>query len=150
MSRAGSDRAGFTLIELLVVLVLAASIATLVAPALSNALALSELKAGARTLASALRQARGHAIAGHRDVALLLDVNERAWRVSGQAQPHHLPSRLHVALYAAQSEMASQNAGAIRFFPDGSSTGGRITVAARDRRYVVDVAWLTGRVTVHD
>ncbi|BAU50064.1 general secretion pathway protein H [Sulfurifustis variabilis] len=141
---------GFTLLELLVVLVLAASVAALVAPALSGAVALAELKAGARTLASALRHARGRAIAEHRDVALLLDVEARTWRVTGQERTHRLVSRLDLRLYTAQSEVTSRDAGSIRFFPDGSSTGGRITLAARNRAYVVDVAWLTGRVTIHD
>lgn len=141
---------GFTLLELLVVLVLAASVAALAAPAFSNAVAAVELKAGARTLASALRHARGRAIAEHRDVVLLLDVEERTWRVSGQERTHRLPLRLDLRLYTAQSEVTSEDAGAIRFFPDGSSTGGRIILAARDRAYAVDVAWLTGRVTIHD
>jgi general secretion pathway protein H len=36
----------------------------------------------------------------------------------------------------------------VRFFPDGGSNGGRITLAAGDRKYDVDVDWLTGRVAI--
>ena len=38
----------------------------------------------------------------------------------------------------------------IRFYSDGSSTGGRITVASGERKYLVDVDWLTGRVSIGD
>ena len=50
-----------------------------------------------------------------------------------------------VLLLAACSE---QDTGAIRFFPDGSSTGGRVTLMVGERSYAVDVDWLTGRVRV--
>ena len=35
------------------------------------------------------------------------------------------------------------------FFPDGSSTGGRITLRSEVSAYRVDVDWLTGQVRVH-
>ena len=34
------------------------------------------------------------------------------------------------------------------FFPNGTSTGGRVVLAAADGRRAVNVDWLTGRVTV--
>ena len=33
---------------------------------------------------------------------------------------------------------------------NGSSTGGRVTLAATGQSYVVDVNWLTGRVAIHE
>jgi len=57
---------------------------------------------------------------------------------------------LELKLYAAQSEVSSERRGSIRFYPDGSSTGGRITVAAGERKYLVDVDWLTGRVSINE
>ena len=39
-------------------------------------------------------------------------------------------------------------AGAVLFFPDGGSTGGRITIVRDQRRYDVRIDWLTGQVTV--
>ena len=53
-------------------------------------------------------------------------------------------------LYAAQSEVESARKGSIRFYADGSSTGGRITVSSGERKYLVDVDWLTGRVSIAD
>jgi general secretion pathway protein H len=61
-----------------------------------------------------------------------------------------LPGDLHLQLLTAESEIVNEDRGAIRFFADGGSTGGRVTLSAGERAYVVDVSWLTGRVTVHD
>ena len=38
--------------------------------------------------------------------------------------------------------------GAILFFPDGASTGGRVQHSAKKAAWNVDVAWLTGEVQV--
>jgi general secretion pathway protein H len=65
-------------------------------------------------------------------------------------KPRKLPDNLEVKLYGAQSEVTSERRGSIRFYPDGSSTGGRITVASGERKYLVDVDWLTGRVSIED
>ena len=53
-------------------------------------------------------------------------------------------------LFTAQSDLVSDKIGAIRFFPDGGSNGGRVTVFAGERKYEVDVDWLTGRVAILD
>jgi general secretion pathway protein H len=53
-------------------------------------------------------------------------------------------------LLTAQTEVESDHRGSIRFYPDGSSTGGRITVSSGERQYLVDVDWLTGRVAIND
>jgi len=36
------------------------------------------------------------------------------------------------------------------FFPDGSATGGRVTLTASKQKRVVDVNWLTGEVRMGD
>jgi general secretion pathway protein H len=45
-------------------------------------------------------------------------------------------------------EQQGPGGGAIRFNPDGSSTGGRISLSDGGRRIAVGVDWLTGRVAV--
>jgi len=46
--------------------------------------------------------------------------------------------------------MQSERVGAIRFFPDGSSTGGRVILKRDDgdAGWQVGVNWLTGRILV--
>ena len=61
---------------------------------------------------------------------------------------HRLPARLDLKLYTAQRDLVSEKVGAVRFFPDGGSNGGRITLAAGERKYDVDIDWLTGRVSI--
>jgi len=141
---------GFTLIEIILVLVIgvAAYLLILVIPARGATSA--DLKAAARSLAAGLRQAQTIAMATKRDTALTLDLDTREFTVTGDATIRQVSKELDVKLFTAQSEVTSEKRGAIRFYPDGSSTGGRITVASGERKYLVDVDWLTGRVAIKD
>ena len=141
--------AGFTLLEVVVVLVIGAMIyAVLLATPFGRSSA-GDVKAAARTLASGLRQAQTVAITTRRDALLTVDVEAREFRVAG-LEPHHVSDRVDLKLYTAQQEVSSERVGAIRFYPDGSSTGGRITVSAGERKYLVDVDWITGRVSINE
>ena len=60
------------------------------------------------------------------------------------------PPKLSIALLTVNGEKSGATTGDIRFNPDGSSTGGRITLADGSRRVAVGVDWLTGRVSVAD
>jgi general secretion pathway protein H len=141
---------GFTLLELLFVLALMVLMLALVPPLLTGSVSGAQLKAAARELAAGLSQARSEAILRQRDAVLVLDVDRRSYQITGTARVFRLPEKLDFKLYTAQSELAGGSAGAIRFFPDGSSTGGRITVSAGERSFGVDVDWLTGRVRILD
>ena len=110
----------------------------------------ADLKAAARTVASGLRQAQSTAMATRKDAVLTIDVESREFVTSLETTPRKLPDNVELKLYAAQSEVTSERRGSIRFYPDGSSTGGRITVASGERKYLVDVDWLTGRVSIQD
>jgi general secretion pathway protein H len=141
---------GFTLLELLVVLTIAVGIAALVLPNLSNAIGLFELKSGARQMATALQAARGRAIAQDGEVAVIVDVEKRTYQVTGSGEVRPVSPELTLKLETADVEVLSDQVAAIRFFPDGSSTGGRLTLAASGQRYVISVDWLTGRVRIHE
>ena len=141
---------GFTLLELLVVLVVAAGVAAVALPRFGNAIAAVELKGATRQVASALRYAHTQAVAKRREVALRFDVKRRTFVNTDADKVHSLPTDLNLKLLTAKSEIVSEDVGAIRFFADGSSTGGQVTLSAGERAYVVDVSWLTGKVTVHD
>ena len=142
--------AGFTLIEVVLVLVIAAAAYALVISTTYRGTSTADLKAAARTLASGLRQAQTLAMTSRRDMALTIDLESREFTVTGDTSVHQLPKELDLKLYTAQTEVTSERRGAIRFYPDGSSTGGRVTVASGERKYLVDVDWLTGRVSIQD
>ena len=54
------------------------------------------------------------------------------------------------SLLTISGEQRDVTQGDIRFNPDGSSTGGRISVADGARSIAVGVDWLSGRVSVAD
>lgn len=142
---------GFTLLEMLMVLVLVAGGYTLIARFAGGGVSGAELKSAARAVAAGLRDARGTAIARQEATALVLDLDQRTFQVEGQPRARTLPDRLQLRLYTAQSEIVDDRRGAIRFYPDGSSTGGRLTLGGSgDSKLLVDVDWLTGRVTIRD
>lgn len=143
-----SRRSGFTLIELLVVLGILGLMLALLPPFLPKVHQAQQAKAAARELAAGLRTARQQAVATQKPVALLLDVAERKYALSGQLHELRLPPDTELALHAASSEQTSASAGSIRFFPDGSATGGEIALRHATQAYVVQVQWLTGRVSV--
>jgi general secretion pathway protein H len=141
---------GFTIIELLVVMVIMAMAYTLAGPMVSSGVSGTELKASARQLAAGLRKARSDAISRRREAVLTVDVEAHQFRLSDDPRVYQLPKNVAVKLFTAQSELVNGTTGSVRFFPDGGSTGGRITVSARDRNYDVDINWLTGQVAILD
>ena len=138
---------GFTLIELLAVLFILALTAAVVVPSLGGG-DVVELKSAARSLASGLRHTRNQALNDNRAATLDLDVVKHEFQLPGERRVRKLPERIDIVLFTARSEQQNEQRGAIRFFPDGSSTGGRITLSTDSMRYLVNVDWLTGRVRV--
>lgn len=139
---------GFTLMELLLVLVLLGIAYGLAAPMLSSGSVGLDIKSGVRQLAAGVRKARSIAVTERREAVLTLDVEAKQFSVTGDPKIYTLPHRLELALFTAQSELIREKTGNIRFFPDGSSTGGQITVSVGETKQYVDVDWVTGRVAI--
>jgi general secretion pathway protein H len=139
---------GFTILEMLVVLMLIALIAAVTIPTFSGGVSTTALKTAAREVAAGLRLARGQAIAQRSESVLELDVASRSFRVPPDPRVHALPPGIELKLFTAQRDLVSDQVGAVRFYPDGGSNGGRITLAAGERKFDVDVDWLTGRVAI--
>ena len=134
-------RRGFTLIEMLVVLVILGLVAGLVlarGPARSAGL---DLRSQAAQLAGVLRGARGQAIATNQQVRFALDAARHGFSVDGGVA-RSLPPQMQAVLVGDQAEIV--------FSPDGSASGGTITLAEGAGRIQVAVDWLTGRVAVAD
>jgi len=142
--------AGFTLVELLVVMAIAGLLLAVAPPLISSALPGVELKAAARRTAAGLRLAREVAIANGRDAAWVIDIEHNSYRIDGDRRRGRLPGGIDIQLVAAEDEMQSDSVGAVRFFPDGTSTGGRVILKRGDAGYQVGVNWLTGRILVAD
>ena len=141
---------GVTLLELLIVLSIMGIVAAMVVPMLGGGVSTTELRSSARQMAAALRLARSEALSTRREHFVLLDLERRVFRVDTDTREIALPRDVELKLFTAQSDLVSEKAGAIRFYPDGGSNGGRVTIAAGERKYEVDVDWLTGRVAILD
>ncbi len=141
-------KGGFTLVELLVVLAIAAVVLAIVPPLVASAFPGVELKSAARQVAAGLRTARERALAARVEALFEMDIEEHWFQVSGEARRTAVPEKLGLRLITADTELSSETRGGIRFFPDGTSTGGRVTLSYADRGYDVGVDWLTGRIRI--
>ena len=139
---------GVTLLELLIVLSIMAIVAAMVVPMFGGGVSTGELKGAARQVAAGLRLARSEALATRQETRVVLDLERRTFKAEPELREHALPHAIELKLFTAQSDLVTDRVGAIRFFPDGGSNGGRVTLAVGERKYDVDVDWLTGRVAI--
>ena len=135
---------GFTLIEVIVVLVIMALAYGLVVPALSSVLDGPRLDRAARQMVASLREARSTALIDGRTVRFTVDPAAREWRRGDRRGA--LDDEIAFRLDAPPAGRGADGAASILFFPDGGSTGGRLTLAIGERRRLIAVDWLTGRV----
>lgn len=140
---------GFTLLELLVVLAIIGFVLAFVPGFMLRSQPGLDLEVAARAIADALHRARGHAMLHNRDQLFSLDVEERLFRIAGERTPVQMAKSIEVTFQTARSELMSEKIGQIRFFPDGSATGGRIILALDGRHAEVVVDWLTGLISVN-
>ncbi len=137
-------RRGFTLIELLVVLLVIAMSLAVVGPRVAASIDSTRLNASLRSVLTSARAARTLARTQQREVALVFDVVDRSYRIDEEREIPIRPRDTIVKITAAESERLSDSRIAIRFFPDGSATGGRVQFGPDERARFVDIDWLTG------
>ncbi len=150
MQRFSNRSDGFTLIELLIVIVIVATAAVVAGPNISSGRSTAELKSGARDIASALRYVRGQALITHKDTLFTINLKNNSYRVSGRKKKFQIAKEIDITLVTAQSELTGEGEGRIRFFSDGSSTGGRVTLEIEENKRIVDVNWLTGQIAIDE
>ena len=142
-SRLRNSETGFTLVEVVVVLVIVALVMGFVATSISRSISGAEAREAARNVVAALRYTRTRAILDKQEAVFQVDTEKRTYQAPGRPQVT-LPEGVEVSITTARSELTSEAAGGIRFFPDGGSTGGHVDLFVNEREYRVDVAWLTG------
>ena len=76
-----------------------------------------------------------------------IDLRGHAWAAPGR-EAHAFPADAGVRVTSAAQESGQAGVARIRYFPDGSSSGGNIVLSDDRRSTRVDVDWLTGKVTV--
>jgi general secretion pathway protein H len=141
---------GFTLLELIIVLFIVVLGVSVVGINLSSGDNSTEIKAAARDIVSALRYARGQALISHQETTLALNLAENTYTVSGRDKVYNIPKTIDITVVTAQSELTGNGLGNIRFFADGSSTGGRITLERGNTAWQIDINWLTGQIELEN
>ena len=138
------------MLELLVVIAIMGVVTAIVIPRFGSGISTTDLKSAARQVASGLRLARSEAMASRQERFVTVDLEGRRFMVGSDTRAHALPKGIELKLFTAQQDLVDDKVGAIRFYPDGGSNGGRLTIASGDRKFEVDVDWLTGRVAILD
>jgi len=138
---------GFTMIELIAVIVLIGIVAVVAGVSFAKSLSSAKIQAASRDLVAALRYTRGQAIVKGQQKVLELNLEKNSYQAPGKGSVD-LPKDMGLRLTTAQQELTSESSGGIRFFPDGSSTGGNIAVVLGEREWKINVGWLTGEITL--
>ena len=150
MPRSLRNAQGFTLIELLITLLIAVLAVGVVAPRFSALIPGVEIKGEAQKVAALMRFARSKAIA-EGDVIVLERIEEpMALKLTGKQALYEWPATIEVELRRETGADREGDNVKILFFPDGSSSGGSISLSRNDRRFQIKVDWLTGRVSVYE
>jgi|SRR4249919_1712001 len=136
---------GVSLIELMVVVLLIAASTALVAAAIGSGLPGQQLRNASRELAAQLRFTRAQAIATGKPQLFSVDAQSREWQAPDQHRGT-LPNAIKITATGARIEQTRDSVAAIRFFPEGASTGGRIVLSRDSAAWQIDVDWLTGQV----
>jgi len=147
-SRASCRRVrGVTMLEMLLVVAIIAAASLLAAAVLSGGFAGMQLRSSAKEIAAQLRYARAQALNTGQQQKFVIDPTAHTWRTVNDRHGE-IPRKLGILFTGTRGLQARAGEGAILFFPDGASTGGRVQLSAGKAAWNVDVAWLTGEVTL--
>lgn len=131
---------GFTLFELLVVIVLIGICVGLVGFGVGKGLHSADERRALSEVVQALRAARVQAIVTGQPAQTRFDLKDG--RFQGPLEKvRRLPSDMRVQLQTADGLGP-----AFEFYPDGGSSGGHVLLTRADKRWRVDINWLTGNV----
>lgn len=141
---------GFTLLEMIIVLVISVLGFAVIGSNLNSGNESTRLQATARDLASALRYAQSQSLITHQPVSVTVDLRDNSYIISNRDKVYRFDEQIDVSLTVAEEEFKQDEYGSIKFFGDGSSTGGRVILEWGKQLRRVDVNWITGQVTIHD
>lgn len=135
---------GLSLIEVLLVVGLLALALALFSGMLGKGLDGLRLRSASKELANELRYARSAAVHTGSAKVFALDVENARWQVDGRSGT--LTGKPSLDVLTAAQEQVNAGEARFRFFPDGSSTGGSITLSKGGQQWRVNVLWLTGAI----
>jgi general secretion pathway protein H len=138
---------GFSLLEILIALAILALAMTVVGVSFARSSVTFRFEAASEQLALDLREAQARALRSGKDVAVVIDVDNRTYRLQQDA-PVQLVPEIAMRVVSAGQVMQAGRQPAFSFMPDGGSSGGSITLSLEDRISTITVDWLTGAVGI--
>ena len=131
------------------VILLIAIIMTAVTFSFSKSLHSARIAAASRDIVAALRYTRGQAIVKGQQQVMTFNLGDNSYKAPNKASVK-LPSDMTMRLTTAEEEVKGADSAGIRFFADGSSTGGHVSLIQDHREWRVNVAWLTGDIALDE
>jgi general secretion pathway protein H len=140
---------GFTFIEMLVVLGLMAVLISISLPYSTTSGEARELDTFSQFVTLKLRETRYSAIWANKERKIIFDLKKGLVAQTEPERIYPLPKGSSFKIVTAENEVIADFA-AIRFFPDGGSTGGKITIFKGNTKREVAINWLTGAIVMSD
>jgi general secretion pathway protein H len=148
MTARTDPEAGFTLFEVMVVVAVLALAAALAYPTVRAGRAEAGARETARALASAMKDARTQAMRSSTQRTVTIDVAMRRFWIDGAAEAQAFGRALNLEVDTIASERQGEQLARVRFYGDGSSTGGEVRIGDGRRQAILRIDWLTGAATI--
>jgi general secretion pathway protein H len=136
---------GFTILELLAAITIAGLVMAVAVPSSVRLYESMQYRGAVKDAVTLFASARYRAINTGKPQDVVINPGARELRLNDTIQS--LPGGLNVIVHSAR-ELNRQDAGVIRFYPEGGSSGGGVDIEIPGRGGVrIDVDWLVGRVS---
>jgi general secretion pathway protein H len=132
----------------LAVLTILAIAAAFVLPRVAGSRDRLTLESAAIQLASGLKRARAATLRAGQEHALVLDLAQRRYWADDAVTLQRLPRGISIAVEPRPGVSADAGPAVFRFRPDGSASGGKITLRGGGRTADITVDWLTGATRI--
>jgi general secretion pathway protein H len=140
--------AGFTLVELLAVLAILAIAVVAISYGGNRSIDSAQFRALMVRTAASIREARSQAIRAAGESVFIVDLGRRRMGDRNGGEGLAIPREVDVTAEVAASEQYRDGSLGIRFYSNGSSTGGTLRFVWRGQTYRILVNWLTGNVSM--
>ncbi len=145
----GIVSAGFTIVELLIVMTLLALAIGIAAANLEGGTARAKLDAEARRVTKVLSDARTGAIKSGLVTSVVPGDEPNVVRTLPGGDEIYLSDDFSVSLSPGTAGPTGRFTG-IQFYPDGSASGGRVSLKSEAGVEEIAVNWLTGEIAIAD
>ena len=137
---------GLTLLELLVVFAVLSLFLAISTPYLVSAVERSELNESIRQMATDIVKTKRQAVLTQQPMRFHIDLLNNSYKDGEHGPEKRLADEISITVTTIEEEVIKDRLASIRFFPDGSSTGGVIDFVYQDQRKSILIDWMTGRV----